>query len=180
MSDLNYYEILEVFPAATSDDLDNAYRMLLYKYHPDHNPDRAQWAHEMTSKVVEAYEVLSHPDKRKLHNFQIYCPVRKKAAVRKFFFFQKKKKSDWEAALARFTAGVALFPKQKSKSLIKFQEAVSLWPGFPEAIFNIGLCLADMHKYTEARSYFNRVQEMLPKDQEIIRTQRRLNELKAP
>jgi curved DNA-binding protein CbpA len=179
MTDQNYYEILELYPAATSEDIETAYRMLLYKYHPDHNPDRAEWAHQMTSKVVDAYKCLSDPERRKLHNFQIYCPMKKQAAERKFFFFQKKKQKQWQDALARFGAGVALFPKQKTKALLKFQEAVSLWPVFPEALYNIALCLVDVKKYVEARSYFHRVQEMNAGDQEIKRTIRRLDELKG-
>ena len=74
----NYYEILEVYPAAKLEEIETAYRMLLYKYHPDHNPDRADWAHKMTAKVVEAFQCLANPEKRKLHNFQIYCSVKKK------------------------------------------------------------------------------------------------------
>ncbi len=179
MDTRNYYEILEVYPAASNEEIENAYRLLLYKYHPDHNPDREQWAHEMTSKVVEAYEWLSNPEKRKLHNFQIYCPAKRKLPERKFFFFQKKKKKQWENAALRFQAGVALFAKQKSKSLLKFQEAIGFWANFPEALYNIGLCLVDLHKLEEARSYFHRVRDMNPKDQEIKRTLRRLDELKG-
>ncbi len=179
MNEKNYYEILEVYPAATTEDIENSYRMLLYKYHPDHNPDRADWAHQMTAKVVEAFRCLSDAEKRKLHNFQIYCPMKKHAAERKFYFFQKKKKKQWEDALLRFNAGVALFTKQKSKAMLKFQEAVGMWAGFPEALYNIGLCLVDMKKYVEARSYFHRVQEMNANDQEIRRTIRRLDELKG-
>jgi len=179
VTDKNYYEILEVYPAATNEEIETAYRMLLYKYHPDHNPDRAQWAHEMTSKVVESYECLSNPEKRKLHNFQIYCPVKKKAAERKFWFFQTKRKKQWELALAHFNAGVALFPRQKPKALLKFQEAISHWAKFPEALYNLGLCLVDLRKHAEAQMYFSRVQEMNLKDPEIKRTLRRLDELKG-
>lgn len=175
--DKNYYEILGVFPASTLEEIENAYRMLLYKYHPDHNPDQAEWAHQMTSKVVEAFECLSNPEKRKLHNFQIYCPVKRKAAERTFWFFQKKRQKQWELALAQFGAGVALFSRQKSKALLKFQEAISHWAAFPEALYNIGLCLVDMKKYAEAKSYFTRVQQMNAKDPEIKRTLKRLDEL---
>jgi curved DNA-binding protein CbpA len=174
----NFYEILEVYPAATMEEIETNYRMLLYKYHPDHNPDRMEWAHQMTSKVVEAFDCLSHPEKRKLHNFQIYCPVKRQAMPKKFMFFQKKKQQQWESAVMRFTAGVALFPRQKGKALVKFQEAISLWPAFPEALYNIALCLVDLRKIQEARSYFARVLEVNPKDQEIKRTLRRLDELK--
>ena len=177
--DRNYYEILEVYPAATNEELENSYRMLLYKYHPDHNPDRQEWAHQMTAKVVEAYEWLSNPEKRKLHNFQIYCPVKRKLPEKKFWFFQKKQQKAWEDAKLRFQAGAALFAKQKPKALVKFQEALGFYEKFPEALYNIGLCLVDMRKFDEARSYFKRVQALKPKDNEIQRTLRRLNELRG-
>jgi len=177
MSDLNYYEILEVFPAANAEEIETAYRMLLYKYHPDHNPDRAQWAHEMTAKVVEAYQCLSNPERRKLHNFQIYCPVKRKVAERNFFFFQKKAKAEWEGALARFNAGVALFSRQKAKALEKFNEAVQRWPKFPEALFNIALCQVDLKRFDDAKKNFEKIRALNPKDAEIQRTLRRLAEL---
>jgi DnaJ-class molecular chaperone len=177
LDDKNYYEILEVYPAATAEEIETNYRMLLYKYHPDHNPDRAQWAHEMTSKVVEAYQWLSNPEKRKIHNFQIYCPLKKKAQDRKFMFFQGKQKKAYELARQYFGAGVALYAKQKAKALEKFQEALEKYPKFPEALYNRGLCFVEMRKFTEARQQFEKVKELLPKDQEIVRTLRRLADL---
>ncbi|MCK5242470.1 DnaJ domain-containing protein [bacterium] len=173
----NYYEILEVYPAAKLEEIETAYRMLLYKYHPDHNPDRADWAHKMTAKVVEAFQCLANPEKRKLHNFQIYCSVKKKVPEKKFMFFQKKQKQQWNEALAQFNAGVALFDRQKTKALAKFRETVRQWPEFPEALYNIGLCMVDMRKNDEARNYFKKVIALNSKDQEIQRTMRRLDEL---
>ena len=177
MSEINHYKILEIFPAATQDEIEIAYRMLLYKYHPDHNQDNQQWAHEMTSKVVAAYQCLSDAESRRFHNFQIYSPLRKKPAERKFLFFQNNQKQQWQAALPRFNAGVALFNKQKSKALEKFKEAVKLWSKFPEAIYNIGLCYVDLKNFDEAKENFNKVLKITPKDKEIKRTLRRLNEL---
>lgn len=177
MAEINYYEILEVYPAANTTEIETAYRMLLYKYHPDHNPDRGQWAHEMTSKVVEAYQCLANPERRKLYNFTIYCPLKKKVAERKFLFFQGKTKKLWELALAQFGAGVALYSRQKPKALEKFLEALKHWPKFPEALFNQALCLVDLKKYEEARALFLRVKLLLPKDQEIVRTLKRLDDL---
>lgn len=177
MSEQNYYEILEVYPAAGKEEIETAYRMLLYKYHPDHNSEREEWAHVMTSKVVEAYQCLSDPERRKLHNFQIYCPVKKQALERKFMFFQGKQKEQWQAALLRFNAGVALFTRQKAKAVTKFREAAHLWPKFPEAFYNLGLCLVELKKFDEAKSFFNQVKNLNLRDHEIRRTLRRLDEL---
>lgn len=177
LNEQNYYEILEVYPAATNDEIETNYRMLLYKYHPDHNSDRADWAHQMTSKVVEAYQNLSNPEKRKIHNFQIYCPLKKKAADRKFMFFQGKEKKAYELAQQYFKAGVVLFPKQKPKAADKFKEALEKFPKFSEALYNWGLCLVEMHQFAEAKQKFEKVKEQYPKDQEIVRTLRRLTDL---
>ncbi len=177
MSEQNYYEILEVYPAAGREEIETAYRMLLYKYHPDHNSEREEWSHVMTSKVVEAFQCLADPKQRKLYNFQIYCPVKKQAEKRKFLFFQRKQKVQWQAALMHFNAGVVLFTRQKSKAVSKFKEAVHLWPKFPEALFNLGLCLVELKKFEEARSFFNRGKRLNPKGRETYRALRRLDEL---
>ncbi len=177
MSEQNFYEILEVYPAASKEEIETAFRMLLYKYHPDHNSEREEWSHVMTAKVVDAYQCLSDPERRKLYNFLIYSPLKKKAGDRKFMFFQGKQKEQWQAALLRFNAGVVLFPRQKAKAGAKFKEAIHLWPKFPEALYNLGLCLIELKKYDEARSYFNQVKNLNPKEHEIRRTLRRLDEL---
>jgi curved DNA-binding protein CbpA len=177
MAQINYYEILEVYPAATQEEIEAAYRMLLYKYHPDHNPEKQEWAHKMTANVVDAYQCLSNPERRKIHNFQIYCNVRRLPEERKFFFFQGKQKKAWETALALFKAGVALYDRQKSKAMEKFHEATTHWPQFPEAFYNIGLCQVDMKRYDEARSTFNKIRKMKPPLPEVERTLRRLMEV---
>jgi tetratricopeptide (TPR) repeat protein len=61
------YSILEVRPDASAEVIASARKALLLKYHPDRNPDRPDWAHEMTRRVLEAYEILSDPEKRRLY-----------------------------------------------------------------------------------------------------------------
>lgn len=58
-----YYDILEVQPDATFDDIRKAYKRQALKYHPDKNqgvPD----AEEKFTRIKEAYDVLSDPKKR--------------------------------------------------------------------------------------------------------------------
>ena len=90
-SKLNYYEILEIYPAATQDEIENAFRLMLYKYHPDHNPDRPDWAHARTSEAVEAYKILSEPMRRKIYNFLIFATLRKTPKEVKFGLFDMAK-----------------------------------------------------------------------------------------
>ena len=57
------YFILEVARAATVADIKKSFRRLARRFHPDVNPgDRG--AEERFKRISEAYEILSHPDKR--------------------------------------------------------------------------------------------------------------------
>lgn len=59
----NYYEILEVETAASSDEIKRAFRKLARRYHPDLNPgDKA--AEEKFKDIGEAYEILSDDSRR--------------------------------------------------------------------------------------------------------------------
>ncbi len=63
MSKRDYYEILGVNRDASEDDLKKAYRKLAMQYHPDKNPNDKS-AEEKFKEAAEAYEVLSHREKR--------------------------------------------------------------------------------------------------------------------
>ncbi|MBX7156862.1 MAG: molecular chaperone DnaJ [Verrucomicrobiae bacterium] len=59
----DYYEVLEITRSSSTEEIKKCYRKLAVKYHPDKNPnDKA--AEEKFKEIGEAYEVLSHPDKR--------------------------------------------------------------------------------------------------------------------
>jgi curved DNA-binding protein len=58
----DYYEVLGVSRTADADELQEAYRRLARRYHPDVNKDPA--AEERFKEVNEAYHVLADPDTR--------------------------------------------------------------------------------------------------------------------
>lgn len=67
MAKRDYYEVLGVAKTATEDEVKQAYRKLALKYHPDRNPGNKE-AEEKFKEAAEAYEVLSHPEKRKSYD----------------------------------------------------------------------------------------------------------------
>jgi molecular chaperone DnaJ len=59
----DYYEVLGVDRNATDGNISEAYRKLALKYHPDRNPGDEE-AIVKFKEAAEAFEVLSHPEKR--------------------------------------------------------------------------------------------------------------------
>jgi len=63
MTKRDFYEVLEVSKGANQTEIKKAYRKVAMKYHPDRNPGDKE-AEEKFKEAAEAYEVLSHPDKK--------------------------------------------------------------------------------------------------------------------
>ena len=59
----DYYEVLGVDRTANNGQISEAYRKLALKYHPDRNPGDEEVVVKF-KEAAEAFEVLSHPDKR--------------------------------------------------------------------------------------------------------------------
>ena len=67
MTEMCYYEVLEVSKDCSGAELKKAYRKLAMKYHPDRNPDNKK-AEDNFKVVNEAYQVLSDDEKRSLYD----------------------------------------------------------------------------------------------------------------
>ena len=61
---MNYYEILEVSPQATQDEIHKSYIRLARKYHPDMNPGNSEILKKM-QEINNAYEVLGNAESRR-------------------------------------------------------------------------------------------------------------------
>lgn len=68
----DYYSILQIHPLAEPEVAKAAYRKLADKYHPDHNPDKQEWANKKFKEIVEAFEIIDNPGKRRLY-YVAYC-----------------------------------------------------------------------------------------------------------
>ena len=67
MTEMCYYEVLEVSKDCSGAELKKAYRKLAMRYHPDRNPDDKK-AEDQFKVVNEAYQVLSDEEKRSIYD----------------------------------------------------------------------------------------------------------------
>ena len=91
MSNLNYYEILEVNENASIEVIDKAYRVLAKKYHPDVYEGDKKQAEAMMQKLNEAYDVLSDVNKRS--NYDAILKRKKQIELEKSITENKKNSS---------------------------------------------------------------------------------------
>ena len=73
------YKWLGVPRGATADDIRKAYRRLAREHHPDANPDDPS-AEERFKGIQQAYEILSNPEKRRVHDTRSRPSPRRKRA----------------------------------------------------------------------------------------------------
>jgi len=66
----SYYDILEVSPTASKEELKKSYYRLVWKFHPDKNPGN-QLAEERFKEIAEAYAVLIDQEKRGTYDFDL-------------------------------------------------------------------------------------------------------------
>jgi len=67
VTEIDYYEVLEVSRSCSGAELKKSYRKLAMKFHPDRNPDDKE-AEDQFKVVNEAYQVLSDEEKRSIYD----------------------------------------------------------------------------------------------------------------
>jgi molecular chaperone DnaJ len=71
MASKDYYRVLGVRPAASSEEIKRSYRRLAVKYHPDKNPDDVL-AEATFKEIAEAYDILSDAKKREEYHYNLF------------------------------------------------------------------------------------------------------------
>lgn len=68
---VDYYNVLGLQKNASQGDIKKSYHKLALKWHPDKNPRNKEEAEKKFKEIVEAYEVLSDPQKRSLYDHSV-------------------------------------------------------------------------------------------------------------
>ncbi len=155
--------------------LQETYKQLIFEYHPDRNPTRQDWAIEQTMEIVEAYNVLSDPQKRELYNFQVKNDIRKETGelfgVKRGLLKMMKSKEEVEAE-EHFQKGVVFFEDKDNWNQAQHEwvTCTKLIPGFVNAHFNLGILYGYQGNFKDSVSCFERTIKYNPADYEAKKT----------
>jgi curved DNA-binding protein CbpA len=144
----NYYEILQVSRNAEPEVIKAAFRGLAFKYHPDRNRDTG--SNDRMKSLVEAYEVLSDPERRRLYDSELG---------------QEGLASSSETALVLFERGSKLLEKQDFEGAVAlFTESIHQNSGLARAFNYRGIAYAHLGKIDRAIEDFENASFLDPED----------------
>lgn len=66
--DASYYDVLNISPRASDEEVKQAFRTMALIYHPDRNPHNPGLAHKRFQRISEAYHNLKTREKRLRYN----------------------------------------------------------------------------------------------------------------
>ncbi len=176
MQKKNYYEIFKLYPPIDENHLRDVYKQLIFEYHPDRNPERMDWAVEHTMEIVEAYNVLSDPERRDVYNFQIRIDIRKEPGENigvKKALLKVGKSSDEIQGEAHFHKGNAFFEEKDTwnQAQHEWNQSLKYLPGLANAWYNLGVLFGYQGNFKDSLSCLNRVIKMCPQDAEAKKAQ---------
>jgi DnaJ-class molecular chaperone len=167
MPEKNHYELLEVSRSADEPSIREQYRLLLYKYHPDHNPGNEDWAIGQTISLVEAVRTLCDPAARKLYDFRITFSPRLQGQTAGLALFKSRARKDAEGL---FAEAVLAFRKGDLKPAAEsFSQALKLDAGFSDSSYNLAYLLALHGQHAMALEVLGRAMKADPKDEGLIK-----------
>lgn len=151
----NAYELLQVFPTATEKEIKDAFRFALFRYHPDHNKGREEWAVQRTMELVDAYHILTDPGRRAHHDVMRAVRLRDDKGGKKgtglFGGGEKAKQADEE-----FRRGVESYRSDEYEAALKsFGKVLTIEPECANARFNLAACFLALEKSAESLSWMS-------------------------
>lgn len=92
----SYYDILGISMTAEKDEIKKAFRKLAIQYHPDKNRGHENYDDALFNRIYEAYETLSHEEKRRAYD-ETRLILSKREVIRR----PQINTSEWEQAFRR-------------------------------------------------------------------------------
>ena len=99
------YDLLQVRPDATTQDVRSAYRRLARRHHPDRSDSTDS---EMMSELNSAYETLSDPDSRAHYDRNLFSSGRPRRRVRTLREAARARRRAWAAVLVTVSVLLAI------------------------------------------------------------------------
>lgn len=79
--DSNFYQLLDLSPGASSDEIHDAYRKKSKIYHPDTTTLPKETAIQKFQQLNDAYGILSSPEQRKAYDYRLSFSLTKNSSV---------------------------------------------------------------------------------------------------
>ncbi|MCS7244055.1 MAG: DnaJ domain-containing protein [Candidatus Calescibacterium sp.] len=186
----DYYKLLEVSPLATTEEIQQAFRRLARKYHPDttQNPVEKKRLQEIYQQLVDAHQFLRDEEKRKEYDNNVIFKFRtlSKSQVKAKAQSIEKEEPWWKKLLSLgkkekekedpvkkaeqlFFLGMSMTARQDAKmiqtAVSYFEQAYKSNPQLLEALFNSALGYYKIGDFEKAKSLLKEYLAKRPSDQ---------------
>lgn len=190
LPDKDYYKLLEVSPLATQSEIQQAFRKLARKYHPDttQNPVEKKRLQEIYQKLVDAHQFLKDEEKRKEYDNNVIFRFRNltKSQLKTKANLEQKDEPWWKKLLSigkkekkegdpikeseqLFFLGMSMVGKPDEKMIKSaipyFEKAYKLNPNLLEALFNTALAYYKIGDFEKAKQLLKEYLSKRPSDQ---------------